>query len=232
MSSEMELLKYEIERLNERLKEAREEASHWKKSHKALMKKNEELEEFKRMHDQSSLELLKLSKNKLNWINDIWHYHEPLDVFNPDRFKDGKYLPSGRSITDYIFITITFDPKLFGTELNDELRRNYILYYSRVLLDCTFYGSFERHKSGIIHAHIISHISDNDKEKTQELRDRFTQYFARYKVNKTAIQIGPMNIKKAEAYINKKESKDNIDLPFFLYHPNNSYVADYAYNID
>lgn len=117
-------------------------------------------------------------------------------------------LPEDSTLLHYRFITITFDPKKFGTSPLEELRKNYILdkLYKSVESDKLvekFYGSFEYHKNGMLHAHAILVIhSVSDKVMARY----FTDFFSDNPRNKVAIQLGPAK-KTALDYINK-ESED------------------------
>lgn len=80
-------------------------------------------------------------------------------------------------VKQYKFITITFDPEKFGINNSPELEKQYILhklaYLKKSDLCQSFYGCFEFHKSGSIHAHLIM-CTNYDKEVYKYLKQQFT----------------------------------------------------------
>ena len=104
------------------------------------------------------------------------------------------------------FITLTFDPAKFGLQEYRSQRMDYISYQLTSLLQqqltTSFYGCFENHKNGIIHAHLIM-ITAFPKEVFKQLKKSLTdnQY------NKVCVDIGPAKYPQAKEYI-EKESTD------------------------
>lgn len=103
------------------------------------------------------------------------------------------------------FLTITFDPVKFGFQPNEYERKNYILSrLCRLVKDELIkevYGSFERHKNGIIHAHCIIIAQQEDKKEIKQyLHDQFTDN----PYNRIVIDMGPAKYPQAMDYINKE----------------------------
>lgn len=113
------------------------------------------------------------------------------------------------------FLTITFDPAKFGIQPLEDERKNYILLQlQRMIVHemiLELYGSFEYHKSGIVHAHCII-ITNDESAVKQYIQPKFTDN--RY--NRKAIDLGPAKYPQAEEYINK----ESVD--YFLHIPNRS----------
>jgi len=106
------------------------------------------------------------------------------------------------------FITITFDPARFGMQPFDEERKDYIIHKMYNVMDYQLikevYGSFERHKNGIIHTHaIITAYFDDIKQINKVMKS----YFTDNPYNKIAIDIGPAKYPQAKEYM-EKESDD------------------------
>lgn len=106
------------------------------------------------------------------------------------------------------FVTITFDPARFGMHPFDEERKEYILHKLTSIMDKQLikkcYGSFERHKNGIIHSHLIINAQQEDIKKIKQL---LKSYFTDNPYNKIVIDIGPAKYPQAKDYI-EKESDD------------------------
>lgn len=106
------------------------------------------------------------------------------------------------------FVTITFDPARFGMQPFDSERKDYIIHKLLRLFDKKLikkcYGSFERHKNGIIHSHLIINAQQEDIPKIKQL---LKSYFTDNPYNKIVIDIGPAKYPQAKDYI-EKESDD------------------------
>lgn len=106
------------------------------------------------------------------------------------------------------FVTITFDPARFGMQPFDEERKEYIIHKLTSLMNKQLikkcYGSFERHKNGIIHSHLIINAQQEDIKKIKQL---LKSYFTDNPYNKIVIDIGPAKYPQAKDYI-EKESDD------------------------
>lgn len=108
-------------------------------------------------------------------------------------------------------ITITFDPKKFPVLFDKDAQRSYIIQSLEELIStdwgCNyqlgeFYGCFELHDSGVVHAHLImTHIHI---EELHILKMKFTDN----RNNINAIHCCEKTYDEALAYINKKETKD------------------------
>lgn len=118
---------------------------------------------------------------------------------------DNLYPIEQSQIETYYFVTLTFDPAKFGTHRLDQHRKDYILHQLMILYDKelikNFYGCFEHHDSGIIHAHVIIKTY-NPSEVYQLLQVKFTDNNR----NKRAVQLVPAKIPNAIKYINKESS--------------------------
>lgn len=114
-------------------------------------------------------------------------------------------------------ITITFDPAKFKDRINDkDSQRDYILtiigkMYAEKQL-APFFGCFELHQNGRVHAHILtSKVSD-------KLKKLLSEYFTDNKDNEYAVQIHDKETAAGYVYITKKETKDpdyEVDQHFF-----------------
>lgn len=106
------------------------------------------------------------------------------------------------------FVTITFDPARFGMQPFDDERKDYILHKLTNLISKQLikkcYGSFERHKNGIIHSHLIINAQQEDVKK---IKQQLKSYFTDNPYNKIVIDIGPAKYPQAKDYIDK-ESDD------------------------
>lgn len=106
------------------------------------------------------------------------------------------------------FVTITFDPARFGMQEFQSERKEYILHKFYILMDKKLinnvYGSFELHKNGIVHAHVIINAQTENIKKINKL---LKSYFTDNQHNKIVIQIGPAKYPQAIEYI-EKESED------------------------
>lgn len=108
-------------------------------------------------------------------------------------------------LPSYQFITLTFDPSKFGLQPMEQQRKDYILYhimnlYKKQLIH-NFYGSFEYHKSGLVHAHLIAQLYDKNTVYNY-LQSKFTNN----NKNKIAIRMDPAKIPNAIDYINKEST--------------------------
>lgn len=106
------------------------------------------------------------------------------------------------------FVTITFDPARFGLQPFESERKDYIIHKLYRLFDKNLvkkcYGSFERHKNGIIHSHLIINAQQEDIKKIKQL---LKSYFTDNPYNKIVVDIGPAKYPQAMEYI-EKESDD------------------------
>lgn len=110
------------------------------------------------------------------------------------------------------FITLTFDPQKFGCSNDPESERNYmlniILAAARLSYLSSVYGSFELHKNGTVHTHLIAKVHSQD-----------LYYFLKKKLtdnpkNRNAVDEGPARFPNCIQYI-EKESKNyyKLDMP-------------------
>lgn len=136
------------------------------------------------------------------------------------RISDSQYLfltdpliqdtePLGYNYLDVLsncyFFTLTFDPARFGLKPHVSDRERYILFHllkafkQKLFFSC--YGSFEFHKTGIVHAHLIVHTGQ-PKELYQYLKPRFTNN----PYNKVAVDYGKAKYPQAKQYIDKEST--------------------------
>lgn len=83
----------------------------------------------------------------------------------------GNDIPLERPLlkNNYLLITCTFDPKI-SVNL-DEIGQNLLLKRALdELQNVEYYACFEKHKSGILHSHIIANVSTYDMEYKYGLR--------------------------------------------------------------
>lgn len=117
------------------------------------------------------------------------------------------------SLTEYQFLTITFDPNKFGLFNQPKDEQNYIF---RVLYKCLHYddgeyrspitqltGCFEYQKNGTTHAHIIIRTAYTPKQIEDFLRPQFTDDVK----NKCAIKSYLLQKEKCEDYLIKESTE-------------------------
>lgn len=122
---------------------------------------------------------------------------------------DNKFLPIKYygEMTDYGFLTITFDPKRFGLFNSPAAEKNYIFKQlinsinNNNILQLT--GCFEYQKNGTTHAHLIIKTHYNSKQ----IEDLFTPHFTDDPKNKYAIKCYPLQKEKCEAYLQKESTE-------------------------
>lgn len=100
-------------------------------------------------------------------------------------------LDSKVNLDSLYFLTITFDPHRFDNlELSTEIsQKRYIirqLYEIRHHVKF-IYGCFEKHKSGIIHSHLVIDVND-----VEYITDKLMRAFSSKPSNKHAIDITPL----------------------------------------
>lgn len=109
------------------------------------------------------------------------------------------------------FVTLTFDPKKFPILSNRTAQRAYIKEQLEQLIKtdwgCNnrmhdFYGCYELHDSGIVHAHFV--IKQIYVEELAILKRQFTDN----PNNSHTPHVCNKNYREAVDYINKKETKD------------------------
>lgn len=159
-----------------------------------LKKENEILkEEIYRF--QHPLTPLKVPKDfYINLENDIQD--------QPHSFKKDDFL-----VESSYFLTITFDPRKFGVDNDSDEERKYILYIIKkyIYYISNYYGCFEYHKNGAIHAHLI--ITLFSKYVYHDLRKKLKKEFTNDCYNKHAVDLQPIkNIEDVLQYINKPQS--------------------------
>lgn len=78
----------------------------------------------------------------------------------------------------YQFLTITFDPSMFGEFNEPEREKQYILFYLYKCIKQNFFssfmGCFEHQNRGAIHAHVAVDLKVNYKEVYKYLKPHFT----------------------------------------------------------
>lgn len=163
-----------------------------------LRKRVKELEQQLQKYNTEIPDCLMISPLRLSKINYLFYRStKPLEFEYKNDLKNA------------LFITLTFDPNKFGIQPLIEERKNYILHSIRRLyktgLIVSVYGSFEFHKSGMIHSHFIAikKLYVDEKDIYRELRSMFTDN----PHNKCAVTIYPAKFPQAKEYI-EKESTD------------------------
>lgn len=95
---------------------------------------------------------------------------------------------------DYLFITLTFDPRKFPQLIctSKEEQKKYIEKVITKAIEQniikTFYGVYELQANGNIHYHFITSLYDT-MENTKAIKQWFTQWFTDRKDNKYAVDI-------------------------------------------
>lgn len=122
---------------------------------------------------------------------------------------DNKFLPINYygEMSDYQFLTITFDPQKFGLFNQPKDEQNYIFKYLTKSINKGFIkqltGCFEYQKNGTTHAHIIIHTN----YKPKEIEDHFRPSFTDDLKNRYAIKCYPLQKEKCEAYLQKESTE-------------------------
>jgi len=123
------------------------------------------------------------------------------------------------------FLTITFDPKRFSnfhlTTENEQ--KKYILlqlYKYRTSLNF-MYGCFEKHKNGVVHAHILIDPIDPAEFKYNDLK-KLKSSFTRNNYSK--ITIDYQEVKAIEKVIEYIDHGDKQKYGFFQYYNSQNYL--------
>lgn len=146
--------------------------------------------------------MLSYSDKQLSTHFDLFQSKEPL----PYDYKE--------ELSTSHFVTLTFDPARFGMHLYDEERKQYIIHklyylmYNKLIKKC--YGSFERHKNGIIHSHLIINAQQEDIKK---IKQKLKSYFSDNPHNRIVVDIGPAKYPQAKEYIEKESDDYYLILP-------------------
>lgn len=139
--------------------------------------------------------------------NRVLRFNRPDDTFN---------LPDDETLINWRFLTLTFDPLKFGIESSEIDRKRYILYklLRAVNKDIIkhFYGCFEYHESGIIHAHVLIKTEYSDSF----IEDYFQPEFTDNRRNKRAVKCLPAKTTVLD-YIHKVNTPDKRSDDFFKY---------------
>lgn len=121
-------------------------------------------------------------------------------------------------------VTITFDPKKFPTLFDRSSQRDYIIYilnemvnknYGPTMIVGDFYGCFELHESGVVHAHIlflsifIEQINDLKMKFTNnKLNDKCIHVCEKPVKNCNLNECTKRDPKCGRCYVNKYATKD------------------------
>jgi hypothetical protein len=123
------------------------------------------------------------------------------------------------------FMTITFDSKRFDNFhlSNEDSQKDYIIYQLTQLKNSVnfIYGCFEKHQSGVIHAHLIIDPVDVDSFKSKDL-----------KTIKSAFTINPYSkicvdfalVKNLDKVIQYIDNGNKMKYGFFLYYNSQNYL--------
>lgn len=106
-------------------------------------------------------------------------------------------------ITDFKFITLTYDPKKFGYSNSENIQKEYFLAkIYPYIKDKQFYGCFEHHQNGNLHMHFILKETE---EYCKIMKKEIRRYFTDDTRNRSFMDIGTAKYKLAIRYINKEE---------------------------
>jgi len=137
-----------------------------------------------------------------------------------------------KELIDYLFITITFDPRKFPQIIvaTHQQQKQYIEESLALAINqakiTNFYGIYEAQKNGNIHFHFIINKYNCELNK-HELKQFFRPLFTNYDNNKYCIDVRPVtDIKKLfEDYLSKaplgivhnlpNDLKSDLDLNYF-----------------
>lgn len=137
--------------------------------------------------------------------NKVLRFNRPCDTF---------ILPNDSTIINWRFLTLTFDPLKFGIDTSEVDRKRYILYkLMRAIkhdIVSDFYGCFEYHESGIIHAHVLIKTEYSDSF----IEDYFQPEFTDNRRNKRAVKCLPAKTTVIN-YIHKTDTPDKRSNDFF-----------------
>jgi len=117
------------------------------------------------------------------------------------------------------FMTITFDPKRFDTLdfTSEESQKEYILLQLHKFKHKInfIYGCFEKHKNGVIHAHVLLNFNDYDIFREREFK-KLVSKFTNSKYNKFCIDLQP--VQNLDNVINYIDGGDKEKFGFFRYY--------------
>lgn len=160
--------------------------------------------------------IISLQKAELKYLRKESNDHLLLKKDYSTYFEtDNRYLPLNKygKLSDYHFLTLTFDPQKFGLFNNPQDEKNYIfatLYKARKWIK-QLTGCFEYQKTGTTHAHLILSLNSSPNssypESDKEIEDWFRKFYTDNPKNKYAIKCYPAKFPAVEDYI-KKESTE------------------------
>jgi len=158
--------------------------------------------------DKKNLHLESVSKYAIAEFQKYITISNCVQLYNIENFKSLNQ--------NHFFVTITFDPNLFGEHNDEDDEKNYILNELMQLIKQkytdAFYGCFEFQNKGAIHSHIAMNALVSHKVIYKYLKSRFTVN----KMNRNAIDIGLLS-GDWNCYINKCNKPDERGDTFF-YH--------------
>lgn len=131
--------------------------------------------------------------------------NEMFSIYTQNEIPKGFIIDSKYKTNWLMFMTITFDPAMFGTIIDNQKEQDYILYTIKDLKErlciTNVYGSFELHKNGRIHAHLMLYTYGNDVPYVKGL---FGKYYSK-RAQQIAVDCEVVrNIEKTKAYIDKE----------------------------
>lgn len=137
-------------------------------------------------------------------VQDDYEIDNMFSIYHQSYIPIGYQIDESNKCDDLHFITITFDPKKFGHEANSEKEERYILYSLYEMKKhnniTDIYGSFEKHKNGRTHAHLLIFTPKSSPFFKSRLQSMFTDNMN----NTKAVDMEVCkNISKCKAYIDK-----------------------------
>lgn len=142
------------------------------------------------------LNQLKLLENKINnKINDskivtkyYKKFHFDKDVYIEDRYNEFKeeYRKTIDYTKSYFLVTLTFDPKISNNlDLDGQFIK--LTHVLDLMLSTTYYMCYEKHKSEILHCHIM--VSDIEYHKLEKILHEGKKHITKSKHLRPAIKI-------------------------------------------
>lgn len=164
--------------------------------------------------DNQNKELLFYKNMEINISHNLTEFNEQdyKQQSNPMNIKSGYDMAheiSGAIHTDDLyFITITFDPHRFDSLdlTSEESQKKYILKQLHNLRHRLgfVYGCFEKHKSGVIHSHLILETRDEET-----IKDSLIRAFSKNIKNRFCIDMSEVrDIRNTLRYINTNIDRD------------------------
>lgn len=163
-----------------------------------------------RCHNSDLMKKIELLQYELSYLRKGSNKQLMLQKDYSSRFEtDNKFLPIRYYglMTEYSFLTITFDPNKFGLFNQPKDEQNYIFYILAKSISDSYInqltGCFEYQKNGTVHAHIII----KSIYTCSQIEDYFRPFFTDDPKNKYAIKCYKLIKDKCEDYLQKEATE-------------------------